>query len=370
VCKCELLLILAGVGIATHISTGCAGGRQFSRIPALQSRHSTVLGVTSGPKLVLQQSGTIQRLQAVSPVDSRVVWASGLGGTFVVTSDGGKNWRAGVVPGADSLQFRDVEGISATTAYLLAAGTGTASRIYKTTDGGRSWTLLFQNREPQAFYDCLSFWSPARGLAFSDAAGGRFHVMRSGNGISWEDIGNQMPEPLAGEAAFAASGTCVTMIGDRHGWIATGGAAVARVLATTDHGDSWQAYTTPLLAGPSAGAFTIAFRDSLNGIVAGGTLDTSNNRPVNRVAVSADGGRSWRLVSPPPFAGAVFGLSYVPAAGRQMVVATGPGGAAWSSDEGRTWMELAGVKDYWAVAFTGTTGWLVGTEGRILKTTF
>jgi photosystem II stability/assembly factor-like uncharacterized protein len=224
--------------------------------------------------------------------------------------------------------------------------------------------------EPQAFYDCLSFWSPARGLAFSDAAGGRFHVMRSGNGISWEDIGNQMPEPLAGEAAFAASGTCVTMIGDRHGWIATGGAAVARVLATTDHGDSWQAYTTPLLAGPSAGAFTIAFRDSLNGIVAGGTLDTSNDRPVNRVAVSADGGRSWRLVSPPPFAGAVFGLSYVPAAGRQMVVATGPGGAAWSSDEGRTWMELAGVKDYWAVAFTGTTGWLVGTEGRILKTTF
>src|SRR4029077_7512190 len=47
------------------------------------------------PKLTPQNSGTTQGLIAVSPVDSRVVWASGRGGTFVVTTNGGKTAGAG-----------------------------------------------------------------------------------------------------------------------------------------------------------------------------------------------------------------------------------------------------------------------------------
>ena len=60
------------------------------------------------PTLTPQTSGTTQLLIAVSPVNSRVVWASGTGGTYVVTTDGGNTWKAGVVPGAESLQFRAV----------------------------------------------------------------------------------------------------------------------------------------------------------------------------------------------------------------------------------------------------------------------
>jgi photosystem II stability/assembly factor-like uncharacterized protein len=52
-------------------------------------------------------------------------------------------------------------------------------------------------------------------------------------------------------------------------------------------------------------------------------------------------------------------------------VITGPGGAAWSPDEGQSWTRLRGVRDFWAVAFANQqVGWLVGTEGRILKITF
>ena len=64
------------------------------------------------PKLTPQNSNTTQGLIAVSPVDSRVVWASGRGGTFVRTTDGGKTWTSGVVPGAEALEFRDVQGFS------------------------------------------------------------------------------------------------------------------------------------------------------------------------------------------------------------------------------------------------------------------
>src|SRR4051794_8931966 len=124
---------------------------------------SLLLAQNHSPKLTPQQSGTTNRLQAISPVNPQIVWASGVGGTFAVTTDGGQHWRSGVVPGAETLQFRDVEGITAKIAYLLAAGSGTDSRIYKTTDGGATWTLQFvAPDDPSYFYDCFSFWTPKR----------------------------------------------------------------------------------------------------------------------------------------------------------------------------------------------------------------
>src|SRR5207302_9845121 len=85
---------------------------------------------TKAPTLTPQVSGTTNGLIAVSPVNASVVWASGRKGTFVVTTDGGATWKPGVVAGAESLQFRDVEGVSANVAYLLSIGNGTDSRIY------------------------------------------------------------------------------------------------------------------------------------------------------------------------------------------------------------------------------------------------
>src|SRR5271156_5096200 len=123
-------------------------------------------------KLTPQSSGTTQLLIAVSPVDSRVVWAAGTGGTYVVTTDGGNTWRAAVVPGAESLQFRDVKGVSDKVAYLMSipntSGT-TDFRIYKTVDGGATWKIDFTNHTKNAFYDCFAFWSPNRGITQSDS---------------------------------------------------------------------------------------------------------------------------------------------------------------------------------------------------------
>ncbi|HEX6107643.1 MAG TPA: hypothetical protein VFZ26_18810 [Gemmatimonadales bacterium] len=325
----------------------------------------------SAPTLTPQSSGTTNRLQAISAVSPRIAWASGLGGTFAVTTDGGETWRSGVVPGAEALQFRDVEAVNARVAYLMSAGVGTDSRIYKTEDGGATWTLQFTAQDPAAFYDCFAFWSPRRGLTFSDAVDGRFPVIRTTDGETWQDIGDNLPEALPGEVAFSASGTCVTVQGGQRAWIVTGGAEEARVLATTDGGDTWNAYGTPIVQGTEAsGGFTIDFRDPFHGILAGGDLE-DNGVPTNNVAVSDDGGRTWTLAAPTPFPGAAFGLSYVPGLGQRTVVVTGPGGAAWSADEGGSWTLLPGVENYWAVAFASPqAGWLVGTEGRILKISF
>jgi photosystem II stability/assembly factor-like uncharacterized protein len=328
---------------------------------------------TNGPRLTPQVSGTTSRLQAVSAVDASVVWASGLNGTFAVTTDGGGTWRTGVVPGADSLEFRDAEAVSARTAYLLAAGTGAASRIYKTDDGGRSWSLQFQNEEPNAFYDCFDFWTPEHGIVFSDAVNGRFPAFKTTDGRTWRGIGDRMPAAQEGEAAFAASGTCVATQGVDRAWIVTGGAAKARILATTDAGATWNAYDTPIVQGTQgSGGFSVAFRDAFHGILAGGELDSTRPQGDN-VALTSDGGKTWSTagISQRPFGGAIFGLAYVPGLGQRTVIATGPGGAAWSRDEGHTWTILPDVTGFWSVAFVGPkAGWLVGTDGRILKVSF
>lgn len=337
------------------------------------------------PTLTPQSSGTAQGLIAVSPVNSRVVWASGRGGTFVVTTDGGETWRAGVVPGAEALQFRDVQGVSDKVAYLLSIGNGTDSRIYKTTDAGRTWALQFQNQDSSAFYDCFAFWTPTRGIAQSDSVKGRFPVIRTTDGMTWQDIGNNLPTALPGEASFASSGTCVATQGRRNAWIVTGGASVSRVLVTQDGGDTWNAYDSPLRGSPSAGIFSVDFRDARHGMIGGGDLDPSAP-PFQQTATSSDGGKTWTITKRQPNIGTVFGLSYAGEEGRgrgeesddhdgkdanRIVVVTGPGGAAWTPDEGDRWFTLPGVTGYWGVAFgSRKTGWLVGTGGRILRIDF
>src|SRR5687768_3754253 len=64
-----------------------------------------------GPTLTPQASGTTAQLIGVHAVNQKVAWVSGAGGTFAVTTDGGATWHPGVVPGAEALQFRDVQGV-------------------------------------------------------------------------------------------------------------------------------------------------------------------------------------------------------------------------------------------------------------------
>ena len=337
------------------------------------------------PSVASQASGTINRLQAVSPVNENVVWASGLKGTYVVTTDGGHSWRAGVVPGAEALQFRDVQGVSDKIAYLLAAASGTDSRIYKTGDGGATWKLQFQAPDdPNYFYDCFAFWTPTRGITMADGINstGRFPAIGTTDGSTWKHV--DLPAAQKDEGAFAASGTCVATQGEERAWVVT---TNSRLFATRDGGDTWAAYLTPIAGGTgTAGVFTVAFRDGRHGIIGGG--DFVSAATLDNVARSSDGGKTWLLTAKAPVPGAVFGLAYAQRSGgedgegddedrgegdsrHKNVVVTGPGGAAWTPDEGDTWSSLAGVTGYWAVAFANQRdGWLVGTKGRILKITF
>ena len=323
------------------------------------------------PTLVVQPSGTTALLQAVSPVSDQVVWVSGHAGTYARTTDGGATWRAGRVPGADTLQFRDVHAVDARTAYLLSAGSGELSRIYKTTDAGQTWSLQFINREPRAFFDCMDFWGPERGAAFSDAVDGRtIIVVTADGGRRWDELQrDRVPAALPGEGGFAASGTCLIAMAGGRGWIGTGNAPASRVFVTTDSSRSWIAYSTPIPGGEAAGIISVAFRDSLNGVAMGGNIARPGDHSDN-VALSRDGGRSWTLAGRPPFTGAIYGGSYVPNTHPPILVAVGPRGAAYSRDDGASWIGLDTLA-YWSVGFASAhAGWAVGPGGRITRLSF
>lgn len=308
------------------------------------------------------------RLQAVSAVNDDVVWVSGVAATFVRTVDGGRTWDATVVPGPADLQFRDVHAVSADTAFLLSSGNGDASRIYRTVDAGESWTLQFVNADEEAFFDCFDFWDARNGLAYSDAFNGELVVIRTTDGETWQRIPpSGLPAARGSEGGFAASGTCLVVGAGRRAWIGTGAGDTARVIRTTDAGDSWTAVEVPIVSGSgTSGIFSLTFFDQRSGLALGGDLADTTGFSQNVIA-TGDGGRTWTVVGQPTFAGVVYGSAAVPGAPSPTVVAVGPNGISYSVDGGMTWLSLDS-SSHWAVAFASVdAGWAVGPEGRIMK---
>ncbi len=319
----------------------------------------------------VQPAGTTADLRGIAAVSATVAWASGTRGTVLRTTDGGTHWQAFAVPGADSLDFRDVEAFGATTAVALAAGPGRASRVYRTTDGGRHWALTFTNPDSAGFLDAIAFWDARRGLAFGDPVDGRFTIFRTEDGgVHWTRGATAgMPRSLPGEGGFAASGTCLVVRGTGDAWFATGGAEHARVFRSRDGGRTWTAAEVPIAAGKaSAGVFSLAFRDGRRGVAVGGDYQAPNAAAAN-VALTDDGGATWTAAPGPLPAGYRSGAAYAGRATAAPLVAVGTSGSSRSADAGRAWSDIDAA-NYNAVAFTaGGTGWAVGPRGLVARWT-
>ena len=307
-----------------------------------------------------QPSGTTARLRGLCAVDDRTAWASGADGTILLTTDAGATWRRRPAPDAEDRDYRDIQAFDDRSALVLAIGEGEKSRIFQTVDGGETWALRHVNRDASGFLDAIAFWDRDHGLALGDPVGGRFVVLATDDGgESWTRVGLDMPEALPGEGAFAASGTCLTVQGNRFAWFGTGG---GRVFRSEDRGRSWTIHTTPIHGGPSAGVFSLAFRDADHGVAVGGDYKDAT-APGPFAAFTNDGGRTWSAPSGEGPAGYRSGVALLPDAA---MIAVGPTGADRSDDAGASWTRF-GDDGFHAVAFAGTSGWAVGEDGRIAR---
>ena len=321
----------------------------------------------AAPHWTMQTSGVNVRLRGVSAVSERVAWASGAGATVLRTVDGGTTWQKLTVTD-EALDFRDIDAVDEQTAYALSAGNGPASRIYKTTDAGKTWQLQFKNEDPQAFVDAMTFWDANHGIAFGDSLDLQFYILTTDDGgHTWSRVPtSNLPPAQGNEGAFAASGTNVAVVGKSHAWIGTGAAAKSRVLRTADRGRTWQVADTPLASGQSSGIFSIAFRDEKHGVIVGGDYRKETDA-VDNLAVTNDGGATWTLVK--GLSGFRSVVAYVP--GTKTLVALGPSGGDYSTDDGRTWTPITGPGfDTFSCVPGKQIGWGAGDKGKIGRLTF
>ena len=308
-------------------------------------------------------SGKTASFRGLYTVDENIAWMSGSNGVVLRTTDAGKTWEQKVIPNTDSLQFRDIHAFNENLAFVISAGL--PAMIYKTTDGGKTWSAVYSNNKEGVFFDAMDFWDEQHGITFSDPIDGHlFIITTEDGGETWQEVSKEnIPPVVEGEAGFAASGTCLTVQGDKNVWIGTGG-KVASVFRSTDRGKSWEVSTTPITHGKSStGIFSLAFKDAFNGIATGGDY-ASDTLSTNNSAITTDGGKTWKLIGRNPY-GYKSCVTYID---NQRLIAVGTSGTDISHDGGLSWKKTD-TTAYHVVSFSksGKLGFAAGGDGRIAR---
>jgi photosystem II stability/assembly factor-like uncharacterized protein len=277
------------------------------------------------------QQGKPTSIRGLSVVDDNVAWISGSKGYIAITIDGGKNWNWQQVKGFEKSDFRDIEAFSDKEAVIMSSGT--PALILKTIDGGTNWQVKYQNTDTAYFFDAMDFADRQHGYVLGDPINNKFLLMETKDGGETWNMFKDRPDALPGEAAFAASGTCLRLYKAEID-IVTGGTA-ARLLSYSQI-DSWSYSNLPILHGKqSQGAFSFAIAGN-KGIFVGG--DYANDKKTDSV-VAIQKVRSNLFFNIPSKQPTGF-QSCVEFIQGNIFLSTGTPGNNITTDGGKTWIRI------------------------------
>ena len=161
-------------------------------------------------------------LRGLSVVDDNIVWVSGNKGTVGKSVDGGKNWIWMTVPGYEDRDFRDIEAFDDDTAVIIAIAE--PANILRTTNGGDTWELVYENKLKGMFLDAMDFADDRYGSVVGDAVVGKFFVAHtSDGGKSWKTGDDKFISSDSAEGCFASSGTNIRVTGRQTYYFVSGG---------------------------------------------------------------------------------------------------------------------------------------------------
>jgi photosystem II stability/assembly factor-like uncharacterized protein len=315
-------------------------------------------------------SGTDANLRGIAVWDEDNAWASGSAGTYVRTTDGGRTWHAGQIPGLEDRELRDIHLFGPGQALVMVVAS--PAELWRSDDAGGHWRLVHRDDRPEMFLDSMDFWPNGRGLCFGDPVSGAFTMWVSDEtGEVWSSVPAQaLPVPHPDEAGFAASGTLVRCLPGGRALVATGGGA-ARILETLDYGVSWTAHDTPMAQGASTrGSFSLGVGPGGEALLVGGDY-TDPGKRTGSAAYSTDGGRHWKS-SAEPQPGYRSCVQAVPGCSPGTWLAVGKGGCSSTHDGGRHWRDID-LPGHYCMAFAPYRGgpfavaYLAGPAGSLSR---
>lgn len=300
-------------------------------------------------------------IRAITAINDSTVYFAGSNGKFGYTNNNGLSWNIRNLSFQDSLPpyFRSIAH-NYKKQQFFALSIGNPALLYKI--DSENLKIVHQEKHEKVFYDSMKFFDELNGIAMGDPTEDCLSILITKNGgETWNKIPCEfLPKVEDGEAAFAASNTNIKVINST-AWIVTGGKK-ARVFRSTDYGKNWEVFETPIVQGEGPqGIYSVDFADEMNGIVIGGDYSKPAENKAN-VAITKDGGSTWKLVADGFYPNYKSCVQYVPRTQGKELFAVGKTGVAYSNDGGINWKHVSD-ESYYAIDFVDTnTAWLSGNQ--------
>ena len=317
-----------------------------------------------------QTTPTTQRIRGFKIVNAQVLWASGNTGVVLRTRDGGTTWELRTSPSTGH-DIYCIEALDSLTAWAFGTAVGTTitgdTKIWKTTNGGVTWTEQYQN--PDSFADAIKFFDANNGVAFGDPNLNRKSVMvivtTSNGGSTWTQVPAASIPPVDSAADEVSVSNACEVIGNSC-WFVTYGNSEninPRVFKSTDRGLTWTASARINFAN----SYGFSMKDTntavISNITSGSIARTSNGWASSDTVLLFTGTYGLRAVDWIPGTNALAIVGGPSAAGM----------SATSTDGGTTWTQQtlpSGVQRLYVVQFLNPgLGWAAGNAGAILKWT-
>lgn len=260
-------------------------------------------------------------------------------GFILKTNDGGETWEnVGYNFKAQVYSFA----IASSNVWYVG---NSINQIYKTTDGGATFTLQTHPIvSTTTDFNDMSFVDVNTGYAVS--SGGKI-IKTTNGGTTWTDA----------NTPFGTSGVWSIYTPNANKVIAVG--ASAKAYMTTDGGTSW----TPMTTGIPGTFFVTRFYNENFGLIGG----YSSPNPV--LSKTTDGGATWTPVGIPTDQGigSLWGIGFRDV--NTYWVTDVNGVVAYTTDSGTTWSVAKKVAGHtiFSVSVVGDHMWMTGSGGLILK---
>lgn len=300
-------------------------------------------------------STSIRAIEIVN--DSSIVYAGSNGEIGIITSSGKLIGTKKIITDTIIPHFR---ALAYTKQGVYALNIENPALLYQYKNDVIN--IVYKEENEKVFYNSMKFFDELNGIAMGDPTEDCLSlIITRDGGNTWGKINcEDLPKIEEGEAAFAASNTNISIVGD-NAWIVTGGKKT-RVFHTEDMGLTWNVYNTPIIQGKNTtGIYSVDFFNEKQGIICGGDYLDKFGNSVNK-AITKDGGKTWGVVAENSEPKYVSCVQYVPKTDGKEVFAVSTNGVFYSNNYGEDWTKVSGEGFYSIRFFNKNIAWLSGNN--------